>query len=173
MTTSASQWRRLTRTAKSMDNLRGSAMNHPTTLQPGGGRGRVVPPLPNSRGGIRDILLAAGLSASIMGPTPRSVRPLPIKGSSHSSTVVPEFSPVTQNSYGTRIPGSHPSATLMSPSNDPYPRPQSAFGGDTLMSPNSQYQRSMQTSGFGSSLDSDYGRLPRAPSPTHPWPTHP
>ncbi|KAJ7487514.1 MAP kinase [Mycena galericulata] len=169
MPTSSTTWRRLTKGAKSMDNLRGSALGHPTNLQPGGGRGR-PPPLPVSRGsGMRDTLLSTGVSSSSLG-TPKSyearhIRPLPIQGTSH--TTIHEFSPVGQSPYGTRPPG----ATLMSPNNEPYPRPQSAFGGDTLTSPSSRYQRSAQTSGFGSALDGDYGRSPRAPSPTHPFPT--
>ncbi|KAJ7783696.1 MAP kinase [Mycena maculata] len=165
MPSSSSHWGRLTKGAKSMDNLRGSALSHPTTLQPGGGRGR-APPLPVTRGsGIRDALLSAGTSPG----TPKSydgrpIRPLPIQGST-----IHEFSPVGQSPYGTRTPGGYPS-NLMSPNNDPYPRPQSAFGGDTVTSPNSR-SRQTSTSNFGSGLESEYGRWPRAPSPTHPFPT--
>ncbi|KAJ7634220.1 MAP kinase [Mycena polygramma] len=166
MPTSSSTWSRLTKGTKSMDNLRGVAhSSHPTNLQPGGGRHTSRPPLPVTR---RDPLLSAGTPTSALG-TPKSyegrqIRPLPIQGSSH--TTVHEFSP-GQNSYGSRtgLP-----TTLMSPSNDPYPRPQSAFG-DALTSPNQRYQRQFQTSGFGSNLETDYGRSQRAPSPTHPFPT--
>ncbi|KAJ7932483.1 MAP kinase [Mycena leptocephala] len=168
MPTSSSTWRRLTNGTKSMDNLRGSALAHPANLQPGGGRNTARPPLPVTRRG--DL----GTPTSAMG-TPKSydgrhVRPLPIQGSSQGSshTTIHEFSPQSQNPYGPRTPGAY-SATLMSPSNDPYPRPQSAFG-DSVTSPN-RYQRSYQTSGFGSSLEGDYGRSQRAPSPTHPFPT--
>ncbi|KAJ6604566.1 MAP kinase [Mycena vulgaris] len=153
MPTSSATWTRLTKGTKSMDNLRAVALNsHPPTLQPGGGRR--VPPLP-----------VRGTPTSL-GTQGRHVRPLPIQGSSH--TTIHEFSPSAQ-SYGARTPGSH-SSTLMSPGNDPYPRPQSAFG-DAMTSPNHRYQRQLQTSGFGSSLEGDYGRSARVPSPTHPFPT--
>ncbi|KAJ7225597.1 MAP kinase [Mycena pura] len=171
MPTSTATWSRLTKSAKSMDNLRGSALNsHPTTLQPGGGRR--PPPLPVSRstgGGIRDPL-SAGTPTTLGTPKSydgRTIRPLPIQGSSHTS--IHDINPAGTSQIGTRPPGSHVT-TLMSPNNDPYPRPQSAFG-DTLTSPSQRYQRHIQTSGFGSSLEGDYGRSPRAPSPTHPFPT--
>ncbi|KAJ7900257.1 MAP kinase [Mycena olivaceomarginata] len=131
MTTSSATWTRFLKGAKSMDNLNGS---HP-----------------------------AGTPTSALG-TPKSydagrtIRPLPIQGSSH--TTVHEYSP-NQSPYS-RIPGSHSS-------NEPYPRPQSAFG-DTLTSPNQRYRQ--QFHGFGSNLDGgDYMRSPRAPSPTNAFPT--
>ncbi|KAJ7071114.1 MAP kinase [Mycena amicta] len=170
MPTQSATWSRLTKTAKSMDNLRGSALSsHPANLQPGGGRGR-PPPLPVTRpsaSGMRDPLLSAGTPTSMGTPKSfdggrsyetRQIRPLPIQGSSH--TTIHELSPA----YGTRTPGT----TLMSPGNEPYPRPQSAFG-ETINSPLQRYNRHIQPSGFG--LESDYGRSPRAPSPTHPFPT--
>ncbi|KAJ7103609.1 MAP kinase [Mycena belliarum] len=170
MPTSSATWSRLTKGTKSMDNLRAVAsMNaHPPNLQPGGGRRMPPPPLPVSRGSG---ILSSGTPTSALG-TPKSydgrhIRPLPIQGSSH--TTVHEFSPAGQTQYGTRI-GGPSSASLMSPSNDPYPRPQSAFG-DAITSPNQRYQRQIQTSNFGSSLEGDYGRSGRAPSPTHPFPT--
>ncbi|KAF7320074.1 MAP kinase kinase kinase [Mycena kentingensis (nom. inval.)] len=166
--TSPATWRSLTKSAKSMDNLRGGAMmsSHPANLQPGNGRGR-PPPLPVTR--TRDPLLSAGAPTSL--GTPKSfdgsrsyVRPLPIQGSSYTS--IHEFNSTGTNSYGSRAPGS----TLMSPSHEPYPRPQSAFG-ETLISPQHRYQRQIQTSGLGPSLDSEYTRSPRAPSPTHAFPS--
>ncbi|KAJ6575023.1 hypothetical protein B0H19DRAFT_623877 [Mycena capillaripes] len=165
-TSSSASWRRFANGSKSMDNIRAFALSsHPTNLQPAGGRhtSRQAPPVPR-----RDPLLSAGTPTSALG-TPKSfesrqIRPLPIQGGSH--TTVHEFSP----GYGTRTPGGQ-SATLMSPSHDPYPRPQSTTFGEPIPSPNQRYQRQFQTSGFGSNLETDYGRFPRAPSPTHPFPT--
>ncbi|KAK7064298.1 MAP kinase [Favolaschia claudopus] len=167
MPTHSTTWHRLTKGHKSMDNLRGHA-SIPANLQPGGGRSARAPPLPPTP------LLPSGTPTSALG-TPKSydgrtVRPLPIQGSSHPTAH--EYSP-GQSSYsrGSGTPSS--SSTLMSPNNEPYPRPQSAFG-DTVMSPNQQrYRPPFQTSGFGSNLDSgsDYGRSPRAPSPPHAFPT--
>ncbi|KAJ6519735.1 MAP kinase [Mycena sanguinolenta] len=166
MPTSSATWSRLTKGTKSMDNLRGVALgSHPVSLQPGGSRASraPIPPLPTPR---RDPLLSTPTSA--LG-TPKSydgrpLRPLPIQG---SSTMVHEYSPA-RSPYTTRP--SHSSSILMSPSNEPYPRPQSAFG-ETITSPNSQrYRQQFPMSGLGSNLDGEYGRSARAPSPTHPFP---
>ncbi|KAF7339539.1 MAP kinase kinase kinase [Mycena sanguinolenta] len=172
MSTSSATWSRLTKGTKSMDNLRGVALgSHPISLQPGGNRASraPVPPLPTSR---RDPLLSTPTSAlgtpkSYEGRSyeGRSVRPLPI--SSHTTSH--EYSPATRSPFTTRP--SHSSSTIMSPSNEPYQRPQSAFG-DTIMSPNSQrYRQQLPMSSLGSNLDGEYGRSARAPSPTHPFPT--
>ncbi|KAJ7169796.1 MAP kinase [Mycena filopes] len=155
MPTSSATWSRIIKTAKSMDNLRPVA--HPATLTPGNGRNNTrVPPLPTTR---RDQTLSAGAPTSGLG-TPkydgRQVRPLPIQGSAGSSHTVIHEQPYRNGSM------------LMSPSNDPYPRPQSAFG-DSMTSPNQRYQQQFPTgSSYGSNLDY---RSPRAPSPTHPFPT--
>ncbi|KAJ7786224.1 MAP kinase [Mycena metata] len=145
MPTSSATWSRIIKTAKSMDNLRPP---HPTTLTPGGGRNsRGVPPLPTTR--------REGTPTSAT-PKYGQVRPLPIQGGAGSSHTV-----IHEQSY-------RGSSTLMSPSNDPYPRPQSAFG-DSVTSPQQRYQQQFPTaSSYGSSLDY---RSPRAPSPPHPFPT--
>ncbi|KAF7310843.1 MAP kinase kinase kinase [Mycena chlorophos] len=162
------------KTAKSMDALRGSAgFNHPASLQPGSsGRGARPPPLPVARpntSSMRDPLLSAGTSPSLGTPKSfdggrsyesRPIRPLPIQGSTHPT--IHELSPASTSQYGSRISGS----TLMSPANEPYPRPQSAFGDAAVSSPHQRYNRH-----FGPSLDPDYRHSPRAPSPTHPFPT--
>ncbi|KAF7347904.1 MAP kinase kinase kinase [Mycena venus] len=154
MPTSSSTWSRLTKGTKSMDNLRGHALgSHPVNLQPG-------EEIPYCQ--LAPPTSALGTPKSYDG---RTIRPLPIQGSH-------DYSPSqSQSPYGTRPPGGLSSSTLMSPSNDPYPRPQSAIG-DTITSPNQRYRQQFQT-GFGSNLngDADYGRSPRAPSPTHPFPT--
>nr|GAT44122.1 MAP kinase kinase kinase [Mycena chlorophos] len=162
------------KTAKSMDALRGSAgFSHPASLQPGSSsRGARPPPLPVARpntSSMRDPLLSAGTSPSLGTPKSfdggrsyetRPIRPLPIQGSTHPT--IHELSPASTSQYGSRISGS----TLMSPANEPYPRPQSAFGDAAISSPHQRYNRH-----FGPSLDPDYRHSPRAPSPTHPFPT--
>ncbi|CAK5280497.1 unnamed protein product [Mycena citricolor] len=128
MPTSSTTWKRLTKGAKSMDNLRGSAINsHPSNLQAGGARHPAMPinvPLstPNS---------TLGAPKSYES---RHIRPLPIQGSAHVTPTIHELSPV----YGSRLPSGHPS-NVKSPK-DPYPRPQSAFG-DSLTSPSGRFAR--------------------------------
>ena len=176
MPSSSAQWSRLTKGTKSMDNLRAAAFNgHPPTLQPGGtrrGTGQLPMAPPNGSSGMRDpipfssstYIREPGGSSSSGVPksydVPRSLgRPLPIQGSSHSSSL--DISHSSQNQYSVRGPG------FMSPSHDPYPRPQSAFG-DPLPSPAHRYQRHMQSPGHGSSLETtqDTIRSPRGVSPS-------
>ncbi|KAJ7293494.1 MAP kinase [Mycena rebaudengoi] len=151
MPTSSATWSRLTKGTKSMDNLRGVFNNHPSNLTPGG----VI----RANGIQNPSILSAGTPTSLGAAKSydaRHVRPLPIQGGSSHSTSL-DFGP----------PRSHTS-TLMSPNNDPYPRPQSALG-DTMTSPNQRYQRQFATSGFGTTLEGDYARSPRAPSPPHQY----
>ncbi|KAF9462146.1 hypothetical protein BDZ94DRAFT_1262059 [Collybia nuda] len=162
MPSSSSQWRRLTKGTKSMDNLRASAFNnHPATLQPGGSR-RAPPQLPMTRQ-ANNMREPMPFSSSTSPGLPKSfesrqtVRPLPVQGSIHGSTL-----DLGQNSY---LRGNLYSGGLMSPSHDPYPRPQSAFG-DSLTSPTHRYPRQLQSPTFGVNGEAgEHVRSPRTMSP--------
>ncbi|KAG7099154.1 hypothetical protein E1B28_001025 [Marasmius oreades] len=159
--------------AKSMDNLRlassssspfggVSSFNHPSTLQPGGSPIGVRRPLnsstqPSTRTNGSGPFLPAPSSSST---TARPVRPLPVQGGpSHSQSM--EFTSTTNN----RLPTTFTSA--LSPSQDPYARPQSALGNDSTVSPQrGQQQRPYQLPVTFGGDPSDSVRSPRALSPT-------
>ncbi|KAF8078715.1 MAP kinase [Lyophyllum atratum] len=154
MPPSASQWSRLTKGTKSMDNLRAAAYNnHPATLQPGGAR-RAPPQLPMSRPTPQ-----SRLPKSYEPPRP-AVRPLPMQGTLLSSNY--DLGRDTYTSRGTPYFGG-----LMSPNQDPYPRPQSAFG-DSMASPTRKQQR-LQSPTYGSADSGEPGRSPRGVSPNRPY----
>ncbi|KAF9270166.1 Pkinase-domain-containing protein [Marasmius fiardii PR-910] len=158
--------------AKSMDNLRLAsslssfvgvgAFNHPSNLQPGGsstGLRRGFNPsstqlssrLPN--GGTS--LLPIPSSSSTMV---RPVRPLPVQGGvTHSQSM--EFTSPTH-----RLPSTF--STALSPSQDPYARPQSALGNDSATSPQRGLQQRPYQSPTSFGDPSDSVRSPRALSPT-------
>jgi mitogen-activated protein kinase kinase kinase len=155
--------RRLGSAAKSMDNLRASAYNHPTNLQPGGARR--PPQLPMSRtGNVREqIPFSSNTSSSGLPKSyeaPRQPRPLPGQTSSYSTT-----QDTGQNPHGLR---GTPSGTLIS-SREPYPRPQSALG-DSLTSPPYQHPRQLQSPTYGNTVDvGEPIRSSRAISPSRPY----
>ncbi|KAG6828710.1 hypothetical protein H0H92_007018 [Tricholoma furcatifolium] len=132
---SVSQWNRLTKGSKSVDNLRASAgfNNHPNTLQPGASR-RPAAQLPMSR--VTPQAPPVPSYAAYSPGLPKSYesrtmsRPLPVQGTLHGSTI-----DLSRDTYGTRAP-----YNIVSPSQEPYPRPQSAFG-DSLASPTRRHQR--------------------------------
>ncbi|KAG5647644.1 hypothetical protein DXG03_008997 [Asterophora parasitica] len=174
MPSSASQWSRLTKGTKSMDNLRAAALNHPATLQPGGAR-RVAPQLPMTR--QAPPVPSYPSSYSPGGPkydAPRPpVRPLPVQGTlrgANNSNIDlgrdrdrDTYTSPRAGVSGTGV--SYPYGTLVSPNQDPYPRPRSAFG-DSI-SPTRRTQR-LQSPTFGSLDSGEAGRSPRGISPGRP-----
>ncbi|KAF5384954.1 hypothetical protein D9615_001445 [Tricholomella constricta] len=165
MPSSASQWSRLTKGTKSMDNLRAAAYNnHPATLQPGGARRgppqlpmtRPTPPVPSYSS------YSPGLPKSYEPPRP-AVRPLPVQGTLHGNNSNIDLGRDTySSSKGTAYFG-----TLMSPNQEPYPRPQSAFG-DSMTSPTRKPQR-LQSPTYGSIDSGESNRSPRGTSPSYPY----
>ncbi|KAG6862396.1 hypothetical protein C0995_011836 [Termitomyces sp. Mi166 len=150
---STNQWNRLPKGSKSVDNLR--ALNHPATLQPST-TPRRPPQLPMTRPTPQPPPIPSYSSYS--PGLPRSyesrpaVRPLPVQGSLHSSTV--DLGRDTYNSRGT-------SYNMVS-SQDPYPRPQSASG-DSMTSPTRRHR--IQSPTYNGADSGDSFRSPRAISP--------
>ncbi|KAG6818014.1 hypothetical protein H0H87_009169 [Tephrocybe sp. NHM501043] len=155
MSHSTSQWNsRLTKGSKSVDNLRAGFINtHPANLTPGGTR-RAPPPLP-----VKPSAPPVPSYSSYSPGMPKSFesrpRPLPVQGSLHGSTV--DLSRDTYSSRGTPY-------NLMSPSQEPYPRPQSAFG-DSMTSPTRRQQR-LQSPTYTNLDSGDSIRSPRGISPS-------
>ncbi|KAF5375044.1 hypothetical protein D9758_000365 [Tetrapyrgos nigripes] len=115
----SSNYPRLGKGAKSMDNLRAVASGyskHPSTLQPGLGTNPHRNPNYRPNGNMS----YANSSAT------RTVRPLPISGNP-----IHTLSPDSTSPYVRTPPHSF---TYIPPSQDPYPRPQSASG-EAAMSP--------------------------------------
>ncbi|KAF8898833.1 hypothetical protein BD779DRAFT_1485744 [Infundibulicybe gibba] len=135
---------RLAKGARSMDNLKAAALsNHPVNLQPGR---RGQPQMPTSRpsiNGLRDHITFSSGSTSAGLPKsyepPRHMKPLPI--SSHSSSL--DFGQSSHIPFGSR--GTLHSAGLVSPNQDPFPRPHSALG-DSLTSPSKPSRQQITTS---------------------------
>ncbi|RDB28565.1 MAP kinase kinase kinase mkh1 [Hypsizygus marmoreus] len=166
MPTSSTQWSRLTKGTKSMDNLRAAAYNnHPPTLQPGR---RATPQLPMTRPtvNVREpmpfSLSSPGVPKSYEPPR-QPVRPLPVHGSAHGGN--PDSS---QNVYGGR--GTYYSPGLVSPNMEPYPRPQSAFG-DSMTSPTRRSQRQLQSPTYSGIDSTESLRSPRGVSPSRSYQT--
>ncbi|KAL1754676.1 MAP kinase [Schizophyllum commune] len=152
------QWSRLTKTAKSMDNLR-SSFNHPATLQPGARRTNGQLPMSRpSNPSTRDLAFAS--SSPGQNPTTSASRPpiraLPSQARPFQHSTSYEPSP-------TRLPVQ--SGGLSSPP-EPFPRPSSATG-DHVISPTSRLTNS---SAYGRSESSDSTRSPRAMSPIRQLP---
>ncbi|GLB36061.1 putative ste ste11 protein kinase [Lyophyllum shimeji] len=161
MPPSASQWSRLTKGTKSMDNLRAAAYNsHPATLQPGNAR-RAPPQLPMTRPtppAPSYPSYSPGLPKSYEPPRP-AVRPLPVQGTLHGNY------DTGRDAYASR--GTPYYGGLMSPHQDPYPRPQSALG-DSMTSPIHKHQR-LQSPTYGGVDSGESGRSPRGISPNRPY----
>ncbi|KAG6853577.1 hypothetical protein C0991_003101 [Blastosporella zonata] len=153
---STPQWNsRLTKGSKSVDNLRAGFNSHPANLTPGTTR-RAAPPLP-----VKPQIPPVPSYSAYSPGMPKSyesrppVRPLPVQGSLHGSTI--DLSRDTYSSRGTPY-------NLMSPSQDPYPRPQSAFG-DSMTSPTRRHQR-LQSPTYNGIDSGDSIRSPRGISPS-------
>jgi len=143
---------------KSMDNLK---LTSPTLSSR-----RVPPPqLPVTRSNVYSpsTLTLSGTPKSYEPPRGSSfAKPLPAQASPHAMSS--DF-PGTSSSYSSRSYTS----TLMSPNQDPYPRPQSATG-DPMTSPTRSGYSRMQSPVYGSTLDSgDSNRSPRTVSPHRPY----
>ncbi|KII93880.1 hypothetical protein PLICRDRAFT_36100 [Plicaturopsis crispa FD-325 SS-3] len=171
--------------AKSMDNLRNAYQypTHPPTLQPGSKPPRRLPVTTPSTSNLRE---AAAMSPGKRDPNVRGLpRSREVQRGSHSPHPLPRPPPGSaqgmssneqnQSQYSGRgpvySPGSSRSSVyppLMSPTLEPFPRPQSAFG-DGLSSPTAFQSRqgSVPMSRHGSE-ESDDVRSPRALSPTQP-----
>ncbi|KAF8168199.1 hypothetical protein B0H34DRAFT_792833 [Crassisporium funariophilum] len=153
-------WSRLGKNVtKSMDNLKLSSQSS---------RRGPPPQLPMTRPttNMRDTayspstLTHSGIPKSYEPPRPNFVRPLPVQGSSYATS--PDFAQGSSTQYSAR--GSGYSSNLISPSLDPFPRPQSAAG-DSVTSPTRGYSR-LQSPIYGPTLDSgESNRSPRAVSP--------
>jgi len=107
---------------RSMGDLRAAAAKHPTPLQPG--KRGPPPPLPTTRpatsgtiqestdpNGVQPVPRSYDTRGTLISPVSSTTRPLPVAGNS-----------VTSN---TSLTGS---LGLISPSNEPHPRPRSAMG---------------------------------------------
>ena len=135
---------------KSMDNLK-------LSFSPSSNRRN---PLTRPPGAVRDLSYApntvihSGIPKSYEPPRPNFVRPMPASGSSY-----PASSDIGQGS-SMQYTSKNYATNLMSPSQDPFPRPQSATG-DPLISPTRGYTRV-----YSSTLDSGEAALsPRTVSP--------
>lgn len=151
------QWSRLTKTAKSMDNLRGS-FNHPATLQPGARRnnGQLPVSRPANTSG-RDLAFTSSSSYSNSNGSRPSIRALPSQGRPFQNS--PGYEP-----SASRLPVQ--SGGLSSPP-EPFPRPSSATG-DRVISPTNRI--ASQSSTYMRSESSDSTRSPRAMSPIRQLP---
>ena len=138
---------------KSMDNLklsfspssRRNPSQLPITRPPGTGREYLPNPIAYS-----------GIPKSYEPPRPTFARPLPAQGSSLANS--PDVAQGTSIQPTSRSYSN--STNLISPSQDPFPRPQSATG-DPLVSPTQNYTRQ-----YGSTLDSGESNLsPQTVSP--------
>lgn len=151
---------------KSMDNLK-------LSFSPSSRRN--PPQLPITRpAAVPNTITHPGIPKSYE-PPPRFVRPLPVQGSLHGPSL--DIAQGSSIQYTSRSYSNNP----VSPSQDPFPRPQSATG-DPLLSPVRSYTRLP----YGSSLDSGetnvsprlsprraYLHLPGIPIPgPRPRPTH-
>lgn len=141
---------------KSMDNLKLSFS--PTS------RRNPILPITRPPGTVRDLSYSpntvtySGIPKSYEPPRPNFVRPLPAQGSSHTTS--PDVAQGSSMPYAFRSN----TTNLTSPSQDPFPRPQSATG-DPLISPSRSHIR-LQSPFYGSTLDSGEANLsPRAVSP--------
>jgi len=149
----SSQPSRLAKGAKSMDNLRASVhSNHPNILMPSGAR-RNPAQLPINRPiGATFSSSAVGLPKSYEPPR-QPIRPLPVQGIMYNNSP-----------YSTR--GSPHSSGLMSPNNDPYTRPQSAFD-DSVIS--HRLPRHVQSPASNSMDSVESARLTRGTSPSRSY----
>ncbi|KAF8807311.1 Pkinase-domain-containing protein [Phlegmacium glaucopus] len=143
---------------KSMDNLK-------LSFSPTNRRNPLNLPITRPAGTARDLSYSpntvthSGIPKSYEPPRPTFVRPLPAQGSSHTN--LPD---VAQGSSFIQHASRSSSINLTSPSQDPFPRPQSAIG-DPLISPSRSHTR-LQSPFYGSTLDSGETNLsPRAVSP--------
>ena len=136
---------------RSMGDLRGAAAKHPTPLQPG--KRGPPPPLPMARpatsgatqelaepNGVQTILRSYDSRGTLISPVSSTTRPLPVAGNS-----------ATSNTSLTSSLG------LISPSNEPHPRPRSAMGTSQqtsarIQSPTNQSDPNNQTRSPSSTL---------------------
>ncbi|PPQ73534.1 hypothetical protein CVT26_010345 [Gymnopilus dilepis] len=159
---SAWQGPRLGKTmTKSMDNLKLSG-------SPTSSRRNPQQPLPVSRSSARELPLGNSPSnMSLPGmpksyDPPRPVRPLPVQGSPHGTSL--DYTGTSTSQYTSRGGPYSSNLSIVSPSHDPFPRPQSAAG-DT-MSPTRGYSRMQSPTTYGSTLDiGESSRSPRTISP--------
>ncbi|KAK0464912.1 MAP kinase [Desarmillaria tabescens] len=148
-TSSTDPWRPIRTGAKSMDNLRAAAFNggHPPTLQPG---------MPRRHNGQTSMNRSNGNIPFTSGPKPYEsrtpVKPLPVQGPSQRSS--------QYNGRTTGYPGGY-----MSPNQDPFPRPLSAFSDvrTAMTSPTNKYPR--PTPSYSNTMEyPDSTRSPPVPS---------
>ncbi|KAF8905491.1 hypothetical protein CPB84DRAFT_1676576 [Gymnopilus junonius] len=154
---------------KSMDNLKISAS--PTSSR----RNQQQQPLPMSRPstGPRELPLGNSSSNLSLPGIPKSyepprafVRPLPVQGSPHGASS--DFNQSSASQYASRSGTYSSNLSIVSPSHDPFPRPQSATG-DSMTSPTRGYSR-LQSPIYGSTLDTgDSNRSPRTISPNRSY----
>ncbi|KAF9040529.1 hypothetical protein BJ165DRAFT_304233 [Panaeolus papilionaceus] len=146
---------------KSVDSLRmASASGTPyatrqpyPSSRPSGGQISYAP---------KDMTSSSGLPKSLES---RGVRPLPVQGPYGSTSSDNTGSSLSHYARSNGSYGS--SSSLMSPSHDPFPRPLSAAGGDTVASPTRA--PGSTRSPYGSSLDSGESNSPRTVSPHRPY----
>ena len=144
---------RLTKnTTKSMDNLKfspSSRRNLPITRPP--------PPPPGVREYTPSTITYSGVPKSYEPPRLNFIRPLPAQGSSYGTS--PDVAQGPSLQYSSR----NYSSNIISPSQDPVPRPQSATEDEDTLSPTTHSYTRPQ---YGSTLDLGESNLsPRPVSP--------
>lgn len=152
---------------KSMDNLK--------LASPSSVRRNQQQQLPMSRpstGPTRELPLGNSSSLNLTGiaksyePPRAFVRPLPVQGSPHGASS--DFNQSSASQYTSRGGTYSSNLSIVSPSHDPFPRPQSAAG-DTMTSPTRGYSR-LQSPIYGSTLDTgESNRSPRTISPNRSY----
>ncbi|KDR84893.1 hypothetical protein GALMADRAFT_217973 [Galerina marginata CBS 339.88] len=157
---------------KSMDNLKlsghssSSRRNAPpppqVPIRPPTNPSRELPYSPSLT--ANSTLTLSGIAKSYEPPRAGFTRPLPVQGSPHGPSS--DFNQGSATQYSLR--GGSYSSSLMSPGQDPFPRPQSAAG-DSMTSPTRGYSR-LQSPIYGSTLDSgESNRSPRTISPNRAY----